>query len=112
MNIECPDCGDDCDCAAFGLFKNCKGRKRCKGCEYFRPGDPYKDGICYCPEDVEGLDDEAKKFLNAFAKDITDLIAAYHQVRSCTLETSRQKTNYDVLIQHQQEQYNRMLQER
>lgn len=57
---------DDCDCVAFG-FKSCKGRKRCKGCEYFRPGDPYRDKVCYCPENVEIPDDEAMKFLRAFA---------------------------------------------
>lgn len=57
---------------AFG-FRSCKHRKWCnayglrKRCQFFTSGDPFKDKVCHCPENVEIPDEEAKAFLSAFA---------------------------------------------
>ena len=57
---------------AFG-FRSCKHRKWCnayglrKRCQFFTPGDPFKDKVCHCPENVEIPDEEAKAFIAAFA---------------------------------------------
>lgn len=57
---------------AFG-FRSCGKRKWCnayglrKRCQFFTPGDPFKDKTCHCPENVEIPDEEAKAFIAAFA---------------------------------------------
>ena len=64
---------------AFG-FKSCKLRKWCnayglrKQCKYFRPGDPFKDKVCCCPENFEIPDGVAEKIIIGFAVEAAHML--------------------------------------
>lgn len=70
---------------AFG-FKSCGTRKYCAGCEFFTEGDPWKDKICNCPENVDIPDDEANALIAAFATAALDVVRENLQVVKHLLE--------------------------